>query len=335
MAILKAEVLDRLCWQLHLLYKAGVPSEESLALLAQDTPEKSLADTYKSISDGLAKGDTFSESVVSAGVFPAHFVNMISIGEQTGRMEQVLSSLSSYYRREADTQSNLRRAVTYPAMMAVLIAIVFSVLLVRVLPVFSGVFEQMGIEMPALTRTLLSAGNISMYVAAAFCAAILAAAIVLVVRVNRGSNLPIGKNAKRTLDQSRFSSAMALMLKSALPIEAALEKTADLMKGSTAEEKVRECRKMMDDGASFTKALTESGVLSPLQSGILAAGARAGASDEAMEEVAQRSLEEADDTLARFIGAFEFVLVAILCLSIGLVLLSVMLPLIGILSSLG
>lgn len=335
MTVLGADTLDRLCWQLHLLYRAGLPSEESLALLAEETPVKGLAGVYRKISGGLSAGGTFSQSAADTGVFPAHMLSMLEIGENTGRMEQVLASLSEYYRREAETQSSLRRAVTYPAVMAALISVVFSILLVRVLPVFGRVFEQMGVVLPPLTRALLSAGNASMYVAAGLCALLLATAAILLGRVGRGKPLPVGKKTRTTLEQSRFSSAMALMLRSALPLEEALARTAALLEGTALAEKVTESGRLMAEGATFARALDASGVLGPLQTGILAAGVRAGAADDAMDEVSARCLFDAEEALHSFITRFEFTLVAVLCLSIGLVLLSVMLPLIGILASLG
>jgi type II secretory pathway component PulF len=137
------------------------------------------------------------------------------------------------------------------------------------------------------------------------------------------------------VDRGRFASAMALMLKSALPIDEAMSRTAVLMKNSRLAEQIEVCRQDMAAGTSFAKALGTSGLLSPLQAGLLSAGARSGAMDEAMDEVALRSAEEADEAVSRLLGRLGFFLVFLLCLSVGLILLSVMLPLIGVLTALG
>ena len=79
-------------------------------------------------------------------------LRMVEIGQVSGRLEQVLSALSAYYRREADARQSLRRAIAYPAAMAVLIAVVFLALVSRVLPVFQQVFSQLGVSLSPLPR---------------------------------------------------------------------------------------------------------------------------------------------------------------------------------------
>ena len=83
------------------------------------------------------------------------------------------------------------------------------------------------------------------------------------------------------------------------------------------------------------KAVEQAGVLSGLSAGLLSAGERAGRTDQAMEELSQRCRQEADEALEQLLGRFEYALVAALCAAVALVLLSVMLPLLGVLSAVG
>jgi type IV pilus assembly protein PilC len=114
-----------------------------------------------------------------------------------------------------------------------------------------------------------------------------------------------------------------------------MERTGHLLKSSALENRIKTCQDRMYAGDSFPDAVERSGILNRLQSGLLAAGFHAGVPEQAMEELSRRCQAEADEQLSRLLGRFEYALVLILCLSVGLVLLSVMLPLLGVMSTIG
>ena len=332
---LNADALDRISFQLSLLYRAGVPSEESIALLAEDLSNPQISDVLAKMAEEMGEGKSLSEAAGATGLFPSHFMHMLAVGEASGKMDQVLAALSAYYRREAETQSALRRALTYPAMMAGLVVVVFAIMLSQVLPVFAGVFAQMGVELPAMARALLSFGNGSAYLAGILCVVLLVGTVWFLLRAKQGKGLPVGKTAAETMDRGQFASAMSMLIASGLSLEGSLDYAEGLLGSSRMTEKVRACRAQMNEGVPFAKALEVCNVFSPLQSGLLAAGIRIGDTERAMDEVAGRCVEESSQALAQFVSRLEFVLILALCTSVGLVLLSVMLPLVGILSAIG
>ena len=114
-----------------------------------------------------------------------------------------------------------------------------------------------------------------------------------------------------------------------------MERTSELLEGSPLAERFLDCRRRVSEGASFPCAVEDAGVLTGLQAGLLAAGFRTGVSEEAMAELARRCQAEADERLSRLLSRFEYLLVIVLCAAVGLVLLSVMLPLLGVLSAIG
>ena len=333
--ILSADSLDRISFQLSLLYRAGVPSEESLYLLAEDMAGTPLGAVLQTMADEMGKGCSLSEAASVTGAFPVHFQSMLEIGEVSGNTDEVLSSLSTYYRREANTQATLRRALTYPAMMAGLVVVVFAVMLSQVLPVFSQVFEQMGVTLPPLAQTLLSFGNGSSYVAGALCVVLLVSTVWFLIRAKQGKGFPFGRKATESIDRGQFASALSLLLASGMSLENSLEYVQKLLPGSRLAPKLAVSRQRMEEGTSFSKALEETEVLSALQSGLLSAGMRSGDTERAMDEVASRCLTEGEEAISNFVTRLEFLLVVILCGAVGLVLLSVMLPLVGILSAIG
>ena len=336
-APLDSDELSALCWQLALLCRAGVPWTDSAHLLLEDSQSPRLRAFLERLQAPLAQGLPLSDALQAAGEMPDYLLRMVDIGQAAGRLDQVLSALADYYKRESATQDALRRAVTYPAIMACLIAFIFLVLVVRVLPVFAQVFTQMGAGASPVWAALLSHRS-GVQIAAVVLALLLAAgaaALLLLFHRGGGQRLFAKGATSEAIARGRFSSAMALMLQSGLPLDEALERTAELLAGSPLEGRFRDCRGRMEAGDPFPRAVEDAGVLTGLQAGLLSAGFRAGAAEEAMEELSRRCQAEADDRLTRLLARFEYGLVIVLCLCVGLVLLSVMLPLLGVLSAIG
>ena len=137
------------------------------------------------------------------------------------------------------------------------------------------------------------------------------------------------------MDRSHFAAAMALMLSSGLPVEEAAGRAVGLLEGAGLARQAAACYNQIQSGVSFYQAVAQTGLFSSIQLGLLRAGSRAGATDQAMDELAGRCAAEAEQKLDAMLNRFEYALVVLLCLSIGLVLLSVMLPLAGMLSAVG
>ena len=334
---LTADELSALCWQMAQLGKAGVPWSECAALLLEDSQPPRLRAALERLREPLSLGEPLSAAMEQAGDYPPYLLRMVAIGQAAGRLDRVLSALSDYYRREAATLSAIRRAVTYPAVMAALIALVFLVLVARVLPVFSRVFAQMGAGLSPAAAVLLGSGSGVKYAAYALAALLLlaAAALILLFRGERGLRLLGRGKAAEAIARGRFTSAMALMLQSGLPMDEALDRTGQLLSDSPLAPAFADCRRRTEEGTSFPRAVEESGMLGGLLAGLLSAGFRTGAPEEAMAEIARRCQNEADEHLSRLLSRFEYGLVIALCAAVGLVLLSVMLPLLGVLSSIG
>lgn len=334
---LTADELSVLCWQFSLLSRAGVSWSESAGVLLEDPQPPRVRATLERLREPLAAGEPLSAALEGTGDFPPYLLRMVEIGQAAGRLDQVLTALADYYRAESATAGAVRRAVAYPAVMSALIALVFLVLVSRVLPIFSQVFTQLGAGVSPLAAALLgpgSAGKAAAYVLSGLLFAG-AAALLILFRGERGMRLFTRGAAAEAVARGRFASAMALMLQSGLPMDEAMDRTAELLSGSPLAGRLAACRARLEEGASFPKAVELSGLLSGLQAGLLSAGFRAGAPEEAMAELSRRCQAEADDRLSRLLSRFEYALVIVLCAAVGLVLLSVMLPLLGVLSAIG
>ena len=334
--IMPQEELSFLCGQLAMMRRAGIPLADGVGMLRENFQDAPGGRVLESMEEVLGRGGTFREAAERAGVFPAYMTGMVEVGERAGRLEQVLEGLAAHYRREARVRESIRAAVAYPLVLAGIMAVVMGILLVGVLPVFSRAFASLGVQ---VSQGGMAAG----WVVLAGTGVVLAAAAVFLLLLRTGARsralalfyrlFPSARRAAGCLSASRFASVISLMLLSGCDARQAVELASGLMEDPDAREKARACLARMDAGDSFAEAVASSGMFQEMHSRMIAVGARSGALDSVMGGMAEIYQEQADDGLDRTVSRVEPVLVGLMCLLTGGVLLSVMLPLLDILSS--
>lgn len=341
---LTPQFLSEFCTELSLLIRAGITVSEGLTILSEDYEDPD--GFFACIRDISGKGGTLYDALCTTQRAPEYMLNTVRLGERTGRLEDCLRSLAEYYDRRASLSSAVRSALLYPFVLIVMLAAVMVVLVTRVLPIFSEVFEQMGVELYPFTARLLSFGQWLTRTSAAIIGvlAVLAVAAVLVYAVPsaRGAFVRLfrnkfgGRGLFREALTAQFASAMSTAMASGLNTEESLELAGRVISGVKSTDKaLAKCREMLDNGESLEKSLSASGVLTSRESRLLTLGVRTGTADSVMAEIARRSEERALEDIDRGLSRLEPTLVVIISVIVGAVLLSVMLPLSGIMSSLG
>ena len=114
------------CRQTALIIKAGITPAEGMDILAQDTVSGEGQDLINSIGEICKAGEPFYHAIESTGVFPNYVVKLTALGEESGNLDAVLTSLAAYYEREQSISENIKSSVTYPLIM---IAMMFVVIL--------------------------------------------------------------------------------------------------------------------------------------------------------------------------------------------------------------
>jgi type IV pilus assembly protein PilC len=342
---LDSEELSIFCLKLAMMVKSGINVEKSVAIMLEDAgdgPDKELlTEIHKLIDEGY----TLSKTLETVGRFPVHMIRMVDIGQVTGKLESVLSALSDFYRRESSVAKMIRNAIMYPAVMLIVTAVILLVLVSRVLPVFQQVFRDMGASVSASVQVMLRVADISKYVAVGLSVVFVAFVVIAgVMSLSPGGRASLSKLADRlffgnklnlAVSRSRFASAMSLMLSSGLNIGEALERSGELIGEGAFSANIKMCREKIEEGETFPRAAESASIFTSMQSGLLSAGFRSGITEQAMREVSRLCEDESDAMLFRMVNRVEPALIVVLALSVGLVLLSVMLPLIGMMTAIG
>lgn len=333
------------CEQMAMIMKAGITPKDGLAILLSDTKDESTREIIQALLKSSALGETFTTSVKQSGVFPEYVVNMIAIGEETGRMDDVMQSLSEYYEHEDNISESIRSAITYPFIMIVMMLIIIAVIISKVLPLFNQVFIQLGTQMDGFSGSLLHIGeSLQAYSVVFFALLFLLLVLYFYVTKTTAGKAFLMKTASKigplksfydSVSYGRFASGMALMLSSGMGIFQSLDMVSHLVGDPAMEGKILSCRNHINEGDGFAEALQKEHFFNNLYSRMIALGVKTGNLDSVLLKIAHIYEEETDKKIRNFISVLEPTLVISLSLVVGLILLSVILPLLSIMTSIG
>ncbi len=335
--------LSSFCGQTALILKAGISSMEGLTMMLEEAEAADEKELLQALLEHMQETGSLYRAMNSVKVYPPYMMNMVRIGEETGTLDEVMAALQNHYEREEAISRNIRNSVTYPMIMAGMMVVVIIVLLVKVMPVFNQVFIQLGTEMTGFSRMLMNAGTAIRRYSIIFIALIilLAGLILYVTRTKSGRRL-LRKLAARikftgniysSIAACRFASGMALTLKSGLNPERSMELVTSLNDDPVFQQKIDACKKQIDAGEDLSQALFTSGMFTGIYARMTSIGSRTGFMDQVMEQIADLYQEDIDTRINNILAVLEPTLVIALSLIVGVILLSVMLPLMGIMSS--
>lgn len=333
--------LASFCEQLALILRAGLPPAEGLHIMLEDSTQSGEREVLEGLLAHM-EGGGLADALKASGLFPAYLVQMAAIGEETGSLDEVMQALGRHYEREADLSRSLRHATLYPAIIIGMMLLVIVILLVRVMPIFEQVFVQLGTELTGPALLLMRTGELLSRYSLAFALlfAVLAALIVYGQtpagrsRYRRlGYRLPPTRRMLEKIAACRFASAMALTLRSGFTPEHSLELVLPLSEDPVFVQKLERCLKELREGQALAPALRRSEIFSGLHARMAAVGEKTGSMDQVLAQLAQLTEEEIDSRLTQTLAVLEPTLVVGLSLVVGIILLSVMLPLMGIMSS--
>ena len=338
--VMSHESVSAFCLEMALLVHAGISAEDGLYLLAEDAADAKEEKMLTEMAQVLGEAEPLSQAVRRAGVFPAYVGDMIETGEQAGRLEESLRSLSAYYDRQMQLNNEIRSALLYPVVLMLLMLVIILVLLIKVLPVFNQVYEQLGGTVTGAAAVLLNLGDRLGTVMPVICVVlgvILALGLFIgLCPVTRGFVVSLYQQLFGSRGIGRKMSQARLGMKSGLNTEDAFRNAVRFQnKNKKIKRQQDACLNMLDQGESLAEAFRQNHMLSRKYCRILYLGTKSGTADTAMEEIARRMEESLDQQLQQKVGRIEPTIVILTSILVGVILMAVMLPLIHIMSSIG
>ena len=331
------------CHELSVILQAGIPLHQGMQSLKETYADTKYGDYFVHISECLETRGTLNEALSDSKIFPPYLVAMVKIGEVSGKLDEVTKQLATYYENQAEIQKNIKHALLYPAVLLGLMAIVIIILVVQVLPIFKEVFAGLGVDIN--TNQYVTFGVILGYVALVIIGFLLILAIIFLIMVKTGNSkkairilgklIPSIKRMQSANASGRFASEMALLLDSGYQVKDAMDLVKDTLDNKEDKEKMITIEKEMASGVTFSKAVNNQKLFEPLHLKMIQVGQMTGTEVKTLKKLAAMYHDEVNTILTHLLAVLEPTLVGVLAVVVGIILLAVILPLLGILAVLG
>lgn len=333
------------CSHLSLLLPAGITPFDGISLMTQDTSSKEGKALLSDIENALRNGFTLHEALDSTHVFPEYVVSMILLGEESGNLDIIMKKLTEYYEQQCVISDSIKNAIRYPLIMVCLMLLILAVLLTKILPIFNQVFIQLGSELTGVSKRLM---NIGYAIQSIFGIFIVLPIIIVIIAFFLWKN-PKGHAWRRHIlhtnrftrgfylgvSYSRFAGALSMITAGGIDIFKGLELAGSLIDNELMDEKIKICHTTLSGGGYLYEAIKEAGIFRAQHQRMLQIGYRTGNSEIVLDKIAKNYEDDTLLHIQKILGAVEPTLVIAFSLIVGLILLSVIMPLIGIMSSIG
>lgn len=324
-----------------MLLRAGVPANECPEIIAGDTEGSRLAAGAANVQAILENGSVFvlSEALEKSGYFPEYAIEMMRLGEESGRMESTAEALGAYYRQQEALNQSIKSAITGPLLLLLMMSVVLFFLILFVLPVFENVFASLGLSSAGGMGGAFLAARVSMIIVGILLAVVLVMVVSYLLPGGRVrlagfvEKFPLTSRIHYTISASRFTNGLAMLLASGISVGEALQKAGALVENKKIAARLPDACAEVDKGEDLGRVLVDKGVLDGFEAKILLSASRAGQTEVAMRRLSDIYSGETETAIDRLLGMIEPALVGLLSAAIGVILLSVMLPLTSIMSA--
>ncbi len=327
--------------QLATLLGAGLPLDRSLAVLMELADSSKIQRTVAEIRDHVREGGTLSDALEKQhGAFSRLYINMVRAGEIGGTLDATLSRLADYMERSKELKDSVISALIYPVLLLFLAAGSLILLLVYVIPQFTPIFEELGGDLPTITKIVLGVGSILQN----FWWLMIAVTVFVVVRFRR----MLADEEKRfgwdgrvlgmkwvgdlvaKLETARLSRTLGTLLTNGVPLLSALSIARNVISNTVLRKDVTDATREVKTGGGLARNLAKGGRYPRLALQMISVGEETGQLDGMLMKVADTYDKEVKNTIDRLLAIFTPVVTMLLAAMIGTIVLSVLVAILSI-----
>jgi len=341
-----AKDLSVLCRQFSTMVSAGLPLLKSLAILSQQTSRPRLREAVEDIRREVESGSALSSAIQRhPRLFPPIMAAMIRAGETGGILDDALERLAEHFENEYELREKIKTATRYPLIVLGIAVIVIIIMMAFVLPTFEKMLTSMGVELPLITKVLMTVSSfMKEYIV--FIIGGLTLAVVFAVRYVRSPEgkrefdklvlkLPVIKNIAVKIATARLCRTLGTLVHSGVPIIQAIEVSEATSGNSVIIDGLARAKDSIREGEGIAGPLESTGVFSPMVIQMIAVGEETGNLDGMLKKVAEFYEKEVKYTADNLSSMIEPLLIGILGTVIGGMIISILLPMLKIYESVG
>jgi type IV pilus assembly protein PilC len=323
--------------QFSVMIDAGLPLVQCLEILGAQQDHKGFQRIIEAIRDDVEKGSTLQAALAKhPKAFNDLYVNMVGAGESGGILDIILQRLSTYIEKAVKLTAKVKGAMTYPVAVITIAISVVVIIMVKVIPVFSAMYDGMGAKLPFPTLMCMALSN-----ALINYSWLIIIAIVLVVlglrqyyRTPPGHlqidgiflKLPILGDVLRKVAVARFCRTLGTLISSGVPILEGMDITARTAGNMVIQNAILKSKDAVEQGRNISGPLAETKAFPPMVVQMVGVAESTGALDAMLAKVADFYEDEVDNAVANLTSLMEPVMIAMLGGIIGFIVVAMYLP---------
>src|SRR5688572_8460554 len=333
--------------QFSVMIDAGVPLVQCLEILGDQQEKKKFQSVIRSVQREVESGSNLASAMKTHyKVFDDLYTNMVAAGEAGGILDTIFQRLSIYIEKAVKLKRAVQSALVYPIAVVVIAGGVITLILWKVVPQFTILFQSMNVDLPLPTRIVIGSstfvGSYGIFIGIGF--GILMFMFKSYYATPKGRynvdklvlKAPIFGPLMRKIAVARFTRTMATLIASGVPILDCLEITAHTSGNAVIEEAIMNVKSAIEQGRTIVDPLKESGVFPSMVTQMIGVGEQAGALETMLTKIADFYEEEVDSAVGDLMTAMEPLMIVVLGTVVGGIVISMYLPiftLVGQLSS--
>jgi type IV pilus assembly protein PilC len=333
----KTKDLTIFCQQFEAVLSAGISVLEALHLLREQTENKHFRKIISDLYSSVEQGESLSKSMSKhPKTFPAILINMVEAGEVSGNLEVALSRMAAHFEKEFKLQQSIKKATTYPIVVAFISLGVVILLLVVVIPTFVGMFSELGMELPLTTRMLLAMSNfvITKWYILIIVVLLTVGVITYYARSDVGKmslggfklKVPLFGPLNTKVVASRFARTLSTLLASGLPLLEAIEVVSKVVDNHSVMKGLMDARDQVSKGFPLSKPIEEMGVFPPMITHMVRIGEDTGQLEPILDKVADFYDTEVETAVSQLTTMLEPLIIVVLAVVVGFVVISIIQP---------
>ena len=315
--------------QLASMTSAGLSLVRALHILMEQQENKKAKAVLLDIYEEVQKGKSFSDVLYSKpGVFPDMFVSMVSAGEASGTLDQILNRVADHFANANKTGNKVKSAMIYPLVLLVMIIAVVILMFTMILPQFGSMMEEE--DMNGLSRAMMKVSDsmINYWYVYIIVIALVVMFFWVVNRIPAAKlkmdemllKMPKVGKLMSTIYTGRFARNMANLYGAGLQLVDCIEKSVAVLGNTYVKKRFAEAIDNIKLGESMSKAIEKTEIFEGMFTSIIFVGEESGTLDTILNKAADYYDEEADSAIGKLVGLMEPAMIIIMGVVIGLVL---------------
>src|ERR1700678_58752 len=332
--------------QFSVMIDAGLPLVQCLEILAGQQENKTFQKVLNGTRASVEGGSTLSVAMRQYDkVFDPLYYNMVEAGETGGILDTILQRLSSYIEKNVKLKRAVQSAMIYPIAVMSIAGGVIILLLWKVVPIFTQLFNGLGVDLPLPTRIVIMLSNFvgSIY---GFIILLFFAGGIFALKSWYGTpqgrmaidtiilKIPLIGPLMRKIAVARFTRTLGTLISSGVPILEGLDITARTSGNAVIERAITQTRKAVEAGRSLVDPLKDTGVFPGMVTQMIGVGEQTGAMDAMLQKIADFYEDEVDAAVKDLLTAMEPIMIVVLGVVVGGIVISMYLPLFSLIGKL-